>query len=103
MKFIKGFLKDWVKLFVILMGSGIALGAGGFGPAVITFIFLIWLLYRKEHKEEQEAKKAAKIAAEKEKLEALVRAKEPKHKECPACLSMIPYRATRCRHCTSEV
>lgn len=28
---------------------------------------------------------------------------EPVNKECPYCLSTIPYKATRCAHCTSEL
>ncbi len=28
---------------------------------------------------------------------------EPTTKECPYCLSVIPIKATRCGHCTSEV
>ncbi|MGG4032269.1 large conductance mechanosensitive channel protein MscL [Paenibacillus cisolokensis] len=28
-------------------------------------------------------------------------AEEPKEKECPYCLSVIPIKATRCGHCTS--
>jgi large conductance mechanosensitive channel len=28
---------------------------------------------------------------------------EPTTKECPRCLSMIPLRATRCAHCTSDL
>lgn len=27
----------------------------------------------------------------------------PTTKECPLCLSVIPIRATRCAHCTSEL
>ena len=28
---------------------------------------------------------------------------EPTQKECPRCFSMIPLKATRCPHCTSDV
>jgi large conductance mechanosensitive channel len=28
---------------------------------------------------------------------------EPTTKECPACISTIPIKATRCAHCTSEL
>ncbi|MDQ0062403.1 large conductance mechanosensitive channel [Paenibacillus harenae] len=28
---------------------------------------------------------------------------EPMEKECPYCLSMIPIKATRCKHCTSQL
>ncbi|WP_067489134.1 large conductance mechanosensitive channel protein MscL [Actinomadura hibisca] len=36
-------------------------------------------------------------------LERLDRHKEATERECPQCLSDIPIRARRCRHCTSEV
>ena len=29
--------------------------------------------------------------------------KEPTEKDCPYCLSVIPIKATRCAHCTSEL
>lgn len=28
---------------------------------------------------------------------------EPSEKECPFCLSMVPVKATRCKHCTSHL
>jgi large conductance mechanosensitive channel len=28
---------------------------------------------------------------------------EPSDKKCPYCLSMVPYKATRCAYCTSEL
>ena len=28
---------------------------------------------------------------------------EPTEKECPYCKSMIPIKATKCAHCTSDV
>jgi large conductance mechanosensitive channel len=28
---------------------------------------------------------------------------EPTTKECPFCLSVIPIKASRCAHCTSEL
>ena len=28
--------------------------------------------------------------------------KEPETKECPFCLSEIPYKATKCKYCASE-
>ena len=31
------------------------------------------------------------------------RADEPTTRECPRCLSVIPLKATRCAHCTSEL
>lgn len=28
---------------------------------------------------------------------------EPSTKECPACLEQVPIKATRCKHCTSQL
>ena len=28
---------------------------------------------------------------------------EPTTKECPACLELVPLKATRCKHCTSQL
>ena len=28
---------------------------------------------------------------------------EPTTKECPACLEQVPLKATRCKHCTSQL
>ncbi|TDE19229.1 MscL family protein [Actinomadura sp. 6K520] len=36
-------------------------------------------------------------------IERLDRAKEATERDCPQCLSAIPLRARRCRHCTAEV
>jgi large conductance mechanosensitive channel len=30
-------------------------------------------------------------------------AAEPTTKECPACLEQVPLKATRCKHCTSQL
>lgn len=30
-------------------------------------------------------------------------AAEPTFKECPACLEQVPLKATRCKHCTSQL
>lgn len=36
-------------------------------------------------------------------IERMDRGKEATERECPQCLSDIPLKAHRCRHCTSEV
>lgn len=37
------------------------------------------------------------------KKEEVVEVKEPTTKECPYCYSVIPIKATRCSHCTSDL
>ncbi|MCP9953435.1 MULTISPECIES: large conductance mechanosensitive channel protein MscL [Actinomadura] len=36
-------------------------------------------------------------------IERMDRGKEATERECPECLSEIPIKARRCRHCTAEV
>ncbi|TYB46373.1 MscL family protein [Actinomadura chibensis] len=36
-------------------------------------------------------------------IERMDRGKEATERDCPECLSEIPIKATRCRHCTAEV
>ena len=43
----------------------------------------------------------AKKVGKKKKGEEIV--EEPTTKVCPYCLSEIPYKATRCPHCTSNL
>lgn len=38
-----------------------------------------------------------------EKAVPWTRPDEPPTKECPFCLSTIPYRATKCAHCTADI
>lgn len=37
------------------------------------------------------------------KPEEVVAEAEPTEKECPYCLSQVPIKATRCKHCTSQL
>jgi len=52
--------------------------------ALVIFLVLIKLLGRFVKKEEAPAA-------------------EPTTKECPACLEQVPLKATRCKHCTSQL
>ena len=52
--------------------------------ALVIFLVLIKLLGRFIKKEEAPAA-------------------EPTTKECPACLEQVPLKATRCKHCTSQL
>ncbi|MBZ5637763.1 MAG: large conductance mechanosensitive channel protein MscL [Acidobacteriia bacterium] len=92
---------DFSNLFVDLSGQGHpslaaakAAGAatinyGAFINTVIDFLivaFVIFLLIRQMNRLKKEAPPAA-----------------PSTKECSRCLSMIPLKATRCPHCTSDL
>jgi large conductance mechanosensitive channel len=45
--------------------------------------------------------KVINVLRRKEKSEE--KAAEPSEKECPYCLSQVPVKATRCKHCTSQL
>lgn len=45
--------------------------------------------------------KVINVLRRKEKSEE--KAAEPTEKECPYCLSQVPVKATRCKHCTSQL
>ena len=96
---------------IALGNSGQYIDYGSFLTAVINFLIVAFILFamikavniaNKKSKERLE-KLAAKIPkkgkkAAKEEVEA-----EPETKLCPFCLSEIPYKATRCAHCTAEL
>jgi large conductance mechanosensitive channel len=71
--------------------SAVTLSYGLFINSIVTFLivaFAVFLLVKQ--------------------INALKRQKEvpaavPTTKECPFCLSMVPLKATRCPHCTSEL
>ena len=91
-----------------LGNSGQALDYGTFLTAIINFLIVAFILFlmvkafntaNKRSKERLE-KLASKV--KKGKKEADVET-IPETKLCPYCLTEIPYKATRCAHCTSEL
>ena len=98
---------DFTNLFILLKAGSpaapyaslaeaqaagaVTINYGVFINAVVSFLivaFVIFLLIRTINRlrREEEAPPA-----------------EPTTKECPYCLSIIPIKATRCAHCTSEL
>lgn len=96
---------------------------GSFISAVVNFLIVAFTLFmvlryiNRLNKRLEEAKKSEmaeklnrltnvkkglfkKESKEEEKVEETV---EPETKLCPFCLSEIPYKATRCGHCTSKL
>ena len=73
-------------------GAGaVTINYGQFVNTVISFVIValaVFLVIRQINKLKQ--KEEAPAA-------------EPTTKECPRCLSVIPIKATRCAHCTSEL
>ena len=81
---------------------------GNFITSIINFLiiaFVIFLMVRYINKLDKMSKEnlmklSEKMGAKNGKDEEEV---EPETKLCPYCLSEIPYKATRCSHCTSEL
>jgi large conductance mechanosensitive channel len=98
---------DFTNLFFILKDGAVAgpyasladakkagavtINYGVFINTIISFLiiaFAIFLLVRNINKLKREEKAPPAV---------------PTTKECPYCLSVIPIKATRCAHCTSEL
>lgn len=99
---------DFSNLFIVLSGgsypslqaakdAGAAtINYGVFLNQIINFVivaFAVFMLVRAVNRIMQPAGKKVEETAP----------GEPVNKECPYCLSTIPYKATRCAHCTSEL
>lgn len=91
-----------------LGNSGQALDYGTFITAVINFLIVAFILFimvktintiNKKSKERLE-QLASKVTKHKKKSEETLE-ENPETKLCPFCLTEIPYKATRCPHCTS--
>ncbi len=99
---------DYSKWVINLAGGSIQIGIGSFLNAVINFliialsIFIALKYVNKLNKKIEELNQEArhKILKGKEKKEETI---EPTVKNCPYCLSEIPYKATRCAHCTADL
>lgn len=97
-----------------LGNSGKAIDYGAFLTAVINFLivaFILFLMVKSFDTAEEKNKKAlenlinktsSKFGKKSKKGKAeKEEEKEPEEKLCPYCFSKIPYKATRCPHCTS--
>ena len=94
-----------------LGNSGQALDYGTFITAVINFLIVAFVLFiivkafntmekkSKEKLEKMATKVPGKFGRRKEDKEQ----KEPETKLCPYCLTEIPFKATKCGHCTSDL
>ena len=95
-----------------LGNSGQSLDYGTFITAIINFLIVAFVLFmiiklfntiEKRNKaalEKISAKAAGKFGKRKDDEEI---EEEPETKLCPHCLMEIPYKATRCGHCTSKL
>ncbi len=65
---------------------------GAFIQSVVDFLVIAFIIFL-----------IVKAANKMKKAEAAPAPAAPTTKECPHCLSVIPIKATRCGHCTSEL
>ena len=70
--------------------------------AIVIFL-LVKSLNKLEAKNKAGLEKLAKKLPRKNKKEESVEEAEPETKLCPYCLSEIPYKATKCAHCASDL
>ena len=100
-----------VKGTIPLGNSGQALDYGSFISAVINFLIVALILFiivkaintaDRKSKELLE-KSASKIVKKDKKGKEETIEVEPETKLCPYCLSEIPYKATKCAHCASDL
>lgn len=91
--------------------SGQALNYGAFLTAVINFLivaFILFLIVKAVNTADRKSKElleksSSKIIKKNKKGEEEVVEVEPATKLCPYCLSEIPYKATKCAHCASDL
>jgi large conductance mechanosensitive channel len=70
--------------------GAVTINYGMFANTIISFLivaFAVFLLIRQINRFKRQEEAPA----------------EPTTKDCPYCLSSIPFKATRCAHCTSEL
>lgn len=97
--------------------SGQAIDYGKFLTAVINFLIVAFILFlmikivnaaEKRSREQlekltNEAEKTILKKVKKGKKEEVEKAPEPEVKLCPYCFTEIPFKATRCPHCTTKL
>ena len=87
--------------------SGQLLKYGDFITAVINFLiiaFVLFLMIKIFNTAEKRSKEKLKdLAMKTGRLKKADSKEEPTKKLCPYCLSEIPYKATKCAHCASDL
>ena len=111
---------DYSQWKIVIAGGAAEIGIGSFINALINFFiialsifFAIKYVKKLEHFNLEAVEKIAEKAKRGKKGKVKEEVKKPEEKEeapveplvkiCPYCLSEIPYKATKCAHCTSEL
>ena len=113
---------DFSDLIFTIGNSSVRYGA--FISAVVNFLIVAFTLFlvikyinrlnrKLEEAKKQESEKMAELRKKSKLLNKFMNKnneeetseiiEEPTTKLCPFCLSEIPYKATRCKHCTSKL
>ena len=102
-----------IKGTIPLGTSGQALNYGAFLTAVINFLivaFVLFIMVKTMNTLERKSKERLEKMAQKlplrkksKKGEEVIVEKDPETKLCPYCLSEIPFKATKCAHCASDL
>ena len=98
-----------IKGTIPLGDIGQALNYGAFLTAVINFLivaFVLFIMIKTINTLERRSKeRLEKLAAKVKKGEKAEEVEEgdPETKLCPYCLSEIPFKATKCAHCASDL
>lgn len=101
-----------LSTMAIEISDSVKITYGSFISAIINFIlisFVIFMIVKSFNKLQEKNKATLQGIVGKTKLgkkltkEEKKEAEEPTMKICPYCLSEIPYKATKCSHCTSDL
>lgn len=107
---------DYSQWKIVVAGGAAEIGIGLFVNALINFfiiafsIFLVLKYINKINKKFEQLNKEAKKTIQKhnrkktnKKEQVEEKPAEPTTKICPYCLSEVPYKASKCAHCTSDL
>ena len=102
---------DYSNWVIKVAGGAAEIGIGSFLNALTNFLIIALSIFvglryanKLNQKVEEIDKKVMKKIGKKSKKQAVEEVKEePTVKTCPYCFSEIPYKATKCPHCTSSL
>lgn len=115
---------DYSQWKIVIANGAAEIGIGSFVNALINFFVIAFSIFfamkyinkinKKLEELNKQTMKTIKKKTDMEKNKFFKKAKRAKEKEeekepepetkvCPYCLSEVPYKATKCAHCTSEL
>ena len=101
---------DYSKWSIILGNGAVQIEIGSFINSIISFLIIAFSIFialkyvNKLNRKIEEINKGTISKMSKKAKKGQEEAKvEPVIKTCPYCLSEIPYKATKCAHCASDL